>query len=267
MKQPRFEESWPESWKQSYGYDLMEVFHVVADWGYGNAYRERFRRTLDAVGKVTPPNARLLDIAAAQGNFSIALAERGYRVTWNDLREELVDYVRLKDSTGAVAYAPGNCFDLQFPHQFDTVLITEVIEHVAHPDQFLASVARLVRPGGHVVMTTPHGGYFRNRLPRFSACADPSVYESVQFKPNADGHIFLLDAGEVEVLATQAGLALRDLYLFVNPLTRGCLGTSLLLRLLPSAIVGLLEGVTSSRHGRLCRHINLQLLAVFQKPI
>jgi hypothetical protein len=38
--------------------------------------------------------------AAAQGNFSIALAGLGYQVTWNDLRPELVDYVRLKLPSG-----------------------------------------------------------------------------------------------------------------------------------------------------------------------
>ena len=38
----------------------------------------------------------MLDLAAGQGNFSLALAERGYRVTWNDLRGDLEGYVRLK---------------------------------------------------------------------------------------------------------------------------------------------------------------------------
>lgn len=42
------------------------------------------------------------------------------------------------------------------------VLMTEIIEHVAHPDEFLTRIASLVRPGGWVIITTPNGGYWRN---------------------------------------------------------------------------------------------------------
>src|SRR5688572_26088016 len=106
------------------------------------------------VSEVVAPGARVLDIAAAGGNFSLTLAEMGYRVTWNDLRADLADYVRLKHDRGHLEFAPGNAFELEFAQPFDAALITEVIEHVAHPDRFLAEVAKLVRPGGYLIMTT-----------------------------------------------------------------------------------------------------------------
>src|ERR1043166_1848550 len=46
-------------------------------------------------------------------------------------------------------------------------LITEIIEYVAHPDEFLRKAASLAKPGGYIVMTTPNGGDFLNRLPKF----------------------------------------------------------------------------------------------------
>jgi 2-polyprenyl-6-hydroxyphenyl methylase/3-demethylubiquinone-9 3-methyltransferase len=84
----------------------------------------------------------------AQGNVSLALAELGYRVTWNDLRADLADYVRLKYETGSITFAPGNTFELAFAERFDAVLATDVIEHVAHQDEFLRQLAGLARPGG-----------------------------------------------------------------------------------------------------------------------
>ena len=192
------------------------------------------------------PGARVLDVAAAQGNFSLALAELGFDVTWNDLRAELADYVRLKHERGKIEFAAGNAFELTFPSLFDAVLITEIIEHVAHPDDFLAKAAALVRPGGYIVMTTPNGGYFKNRLPKFSECADPSVFESVQFKPNADGHIFLLHADEIEPLAQRAGLVVEKIALFTSPLTAGHVKTEPLLKILPRGMVQIAESV--SRH-------------------
>jgi len=221
MRRVHAEATWPESWKLSYAYDLEEVYGEITHRGYAAAYRERRRHTLNLIAEVLPPGSRILDIAAAQGNFSIALAEMGYRVTWNDLRAELADYVRLKHERGDLAFAPGNAFDLAFEQPFDSVLATEIIEHVAHPDRFLVNVAALVRPGGHIVLTTPNGAYFRNRLPKFSDCPDPGVFEAGQFKPNADGHIFLLYPDELRDMSVRAGLELERLLLFTNPLTIG----------------------------------------------
>jgi 2-polyprenyl-3-methyl-5-hydroxy-6-metoxy-1,4-benzoquinol methylase len=235
------EPGWPESWRLSAAYDALEIYDGASDPGYSGIFRTRFQATLDLITKALPPGSEILDIAAAQGNFSLALAERGYRVTWNDLREDLVPYVELKHERGELSFAPGNAFDLGFDDRFDGVLIAEVIEHVAHPDVFLANASRLVKPGGIVVMTTPNGAYFRNRLPRFSDCVDPARFESMQFKPNADGHIFLLHPDEVRRLAERAHLELEEFRLFTNPLTAGHLKTDVLLKVLPRQVVDAIE--------------------------
>jgi 2-polyprenyl-3-methyl-5-hydroxy-6-metoxy-1,4-benzoquinol methylase len=128
---------WPQSWVESYKYDREEVFGVPTNWGYALAYRNRRQATLNLITETLRPGASILDLAAAQRNFTLHLAEQGYRVTWNDLRAELVGYVRKKKyEYGNVAYVTGNIFDLDFREGFDCVLLCEVIEHVAHPDKF-----------------------------------------------------------------------------------------------------------------------------------
>ena len=191
MRKPIPQSDWPLSWQQSFEYDRLEVFGDIShSLGYAYAYATRFQNTLHLMEQALPKGSRILDVAAAQGNFSLRLAELGYQVTWNDLRSELADYVRLKYEKGEITYAPGNVFDLDFETLFDGILITEIIEHVAHPDDFLRKISKLLRPGGIVVMTTPNGAYFNNNLPRFSDHPDPAIFESEQFKPNSDGHIF-----------------------------------------------------------------------------
>jgi len=256
---------WPQSWKESHFYDRSEIYGDISHYGYAYSYENRKRETLRLLTEVLEPGARVLDIAAAQGNFSLALAELGFDVTWNDLRAELADYVRLKHEHGKIDYAAGNAFELAFPSLFDAVLITEVIEHVAHPDEFLAKVAALVRPNGYIVMTTPNGGYFRNRLPKFSECPDPSAFEAMQFKPNSDGHIFLLHTDEIAPLAERAGLVVEKIALFTNTLTAGHVKTEPLLKVLPRPIVDMAETVSRSLPSSLQKKALVQMGVRFRK--
>jgi 2-polyprenyl-6-hydroxyphenyl methylase/3-demethylubiquinone-9 3-methyltransferase len=256
---------WPQSWRESYLYDESEIYGKISDHGYAYAYANRRRETLRLLTEVLSPGARVLDVAAAQGNFSLALAELGFDVTWNDLRAELADYVRLKHERGKIEFAAGNAFELAFPSLFDAVLITEIIEHVAHPDDFLAKATALVRPGGYVVMTTPNGGYFKNRLPKFSECADPTIFESVQFKPNSDGHIFLLHMDEIETLAKRAGLVVERIALFTNPLTAGHVKTETLLKVLPRGLMEIAESISRSLPSPLKKKALVQMGVRFRK--
>lgn len=52
--------------------------------------------------------------------------------------------------------------------QADLVYCSEVIEHLAEPREFAAALARLVKPGGTLYLTTPDAGHWR-RPARFVA--------------------------------------------------------------------------------------------------
>lgn len=260
-------DDWPESWRYSYTYDLLEIYRDTSHRGYTHAYDNRRRQTLRLLTDVVPPGSRILDVAGAQGNFSLALAELGYRVTWNDLREDLAGYVQLKHERGEIEFAPGNALNLRFPEAFDAVLITEVIEHVAHPDVFLASIAGLVKPGGYLIVTTPNGAYFRNSLPKFSDCPDPGAFEAQQFGPDADGHIFLLHPEELALFSSRSGLQLEELVLFTNPLTNGHLKTEALLKMVPSSVVFGIEHMTSWLPRSFRRSLMVHMGARLRRPI
>jgi 2-polyprenyl-3-methyl-5-hydroxy-6-metoxy-1,4-benzoquinol methylase len=266
MKHIQPQDDWPESWKLSYAYDRQEIYGEVFNRGYVYAYENRRHETLRLLTEVLPPGARILDVAAAQGNFSLTLAEMGYDVTWNDLREELINYVWQKYERGQLQFAPGSLFDLQFPNFFDAVLITEVVEHVAHPDEVLTKAAALVKPGGYIVMTTPNGAYFKNSLPRFSDCADSRVYETTQFKPDANGHIFLLHPDEIGTLAGRAGLYVDERKLFTNPLTSGHVKTERLLQLWPKRWIDMFERATQLLPPSLAEKTLVQMAVRFRKP-
>jgi len=259
-------DAWPQSWQSAYRYDAIEIYGDRRDPGYTYQYHNRVRTVLDVIRSVAPPGSTVLDVAAAHGNLSIALAHAGYAVTWNDIREELVGYVRLKAPSMPIAFCPGNALELPAA-SFDVVLACEVIEHVAHPDEFLKHLASLVRPGGAVVISTPNGEYAGHHLPRFSDCPDPSQYEAVQFGPGSDDHIFLLHQDELYSLAARAGLRVHTVRCINNPLTNGHSIFRAVTPRMPRALVGLVE--RASRRfgtGRLGRRVHCSFVAAMVRP-
>lgn len=263
------EPHWPDSWRVSHHHDEVEIWGSRDNLGYTMMYDQRRRRVLDALSSIAKPGSRLLDMAAAQGNYSLAAAALGYDVTWNDLRADLIDYVKLKSPLAErLTFVPGNIFDLgdTFRDAFDVALALEIVEHVAHPDEFLARLATVVKPGGHIIISTPNGGYLLNPLPRFSDCSDASIYEDQQFRPDSDGHIFLLHQDEIEALTKRAGLEIVRHELFTNPLSAGHVKTGLLHRILPATLIDAVESATAKLPHAMGRKIAAASLTILRRP-
>ncbi|MDF2430504.1 MAG: hypothetical protein JWP44_135 [Mucilaginibacter sp.] len=266
MKRVYLEDSWKPSWRYSYPYDLLEIYgEQKENIGYSYAYEMRRDNILSLIKSVTKKGDRILDVAAAQGNFSLKLAELGYDVTWNDIREDLAEYVEMKRETGDITYKPGNAFEVKFDYLFDLVMATEIIEHVAHPDEFLAKLAMLVKPEGYIAISTPLGSYFKNKLPKFSEFEDASIFESKQFGPNADDHIFLLHMDEINSLAKKAGLEVVAMKYNTNFLTNGHVKLSPLLKVLPKKFVLSLEALTQKLPEVIGKRIHTSFAVLLKK--
>jgi 2-polyprenyl-3-methyl-5-hydroxy-6-metoxy-1,4-benzoquinol methylase len=246
MHRLTYDKSWSDFFKECYVYDELELWNGKSNLGYKYAYRNRHQPILDAVKQSIPRGGTILDVAAAGGNFTLPLAEQGFRLVWNDLRGECIDWVKMKYEHGDVEYVVGNIFEksTSLHERFDGVIATEVIEHVAHPDQFLTNLAAMVKPGGRIFLTTPNGRYFRNSLPKFRECPDPSIFEAVQFRPNSDGPIFLLYPDEIIEFSKRSGLEIEYFDLVNNPLTNGHIKLGHVLPYVPEGLVTILESLT-----------------------
>lgn len=268
MKRVYIEDHWNDTWKGCYPYDLLEIYgEIASNRGYAYAYENRRKHVLDLVKSVVDKGARILDVAAAQGNFTLALAEAGYEVTWNDIRSELAEYVEMKRDKGSITYKPGNAFEIDFTEPFDMVIALEVIEHVAHPDAFLENLSKLVKPGGYVLVSTPLGTYFKNKLPKFSEYANPADFESIQFGPNSNDHIFLLHPHEMEEMAAAAQLQVVSMVCYSNPLTHGHIKLNKLLKFIPKKFVFGLDSFTQKLPGFLRNKIHTNFSTLMQRKV
>jgi 2-polyprenyl-3-methyl-5-hydroxy-6-metoxy-1,4-benzoquinol methylase len=188
-------------------------------WAYG---RMRAMMTLLEAAALRPKT--VLEVAAGDAALSACLATMGCSVAANDLRaDNLANAVANFSNSESIRCLPGNLFELDPAKvgQFDLVIACEIVEHVAHTVEFLQQLKRFVAPGGRILITTPNGAYFRNKLPTHSQIQDFTALEKQQFKPDSDGHLFLITPREMENLAREAGLKVDRLVLWATPVVTG----------------------------------------------
>jgi 2-polyprenyl-3-methyl-5-hydroxy-6-metoxy-1,4-benzoquinol methylase len=208
-------------------------------WAYG-----RMRALLALGESLSLYPKRVLEVAAGDAALCACLQQSGCEVVANDLREEnLTQSVARFDNGSKIRILPGNVFDIdpKSTGPFDLVIACEIIEHVAHSIEFLGQLKKFLTPGGRLLLTTPNGAYFRNKRQTYSQVKDFTALESGQFKPDADGHLFLITPTEMKQIAAEAGLRVERLLVWGTPFISGESGFRILSKILPTGLCYRLE--------------------------
>jgi len=97
---------------------------------------------------------RCLDLGSDNGVISLLLRRRGGRWASADLTEEAVGSIRGLVESDVHRVEGGR---LPFADaEFDRVVVVDMLEHVVDESGFAAELARITRPGGRLVVNTPH---------------------------------------------------------------------------------------------------------------
>jgi SAM-dependent methyltransferase len=97
------------------------------------------------------PRGRLLDVPAGEGALARHLLQLGYDVRCCDLFPEIFRLPDVEIHKGDLSQA------LPYPEaSFDYVTCVEGLEHIENPHQAFREFHRILRPGGHLIVSTPN---------------------------------------------------------------------------------------------------------------
>lgn len=115
-------------------------------------------RTQFIAERVALAQQRVLDVGCGGGLLAESLARAGARVTGIDLAPGMIEVARLHaaESVLSIDYRVAAAEDLAQaePQSFDAITCMEMLEHVPEPAATVASLARLLRPGGALFVST-----------------------------------------------------------------------------------------------------------------
>lgn len=184
--------------------------------------REHARRFLEMVNAMTillegRSEARILDfgLSVFTALYHRLFPHHELVTSERPVPPDLAEFFARQNAAAGAAALFHN--DLNDPHflppareaemgKFDLILFTEVLEHLTvHPGDVLSAVARLLRPGGHLYLTTPNF-FSRHRLNEIARRLNPQPI--FPRDGNADVHHHYREYGMSELLGfvTEAGL-------------------------------------------------------------
>lgn len=169
----------------------------------------------------------ILDIGCAQGNIATLLAEEGFETVALDLNQKFLNYAKKKREFGKVKYVCANAMNLPFKkNNFDTVILGEIIEHVAYPEKLIAESKKVLKKEGILIITTPNNHLFlgllsgiKPQLFRYNKSRKKLLKR--QFGPAGKDHLFVFDKNSLNLLLEKQGFEIiSEGYvnsLFMNP--------------------------------------------------
>lgn len=106
----------------------------------------------------------VLDVGCSQGICELLLGRQGFHVTGIDVAEESIEYARKmvdKEPFHVKQRIQFFCADflkdVQLTETYDTLLLTEILEHLEKPEEMIAKAVEVLADDGLLIVTVPFG--------------------------------------------------------------------------------------------------------------
>jgi ubiquinone/menaquinone biosynthesis C-methylase UbiE len=163
------------------GARYWDTLYDASDFPSVAYYRLRLERTLAWVDSLSlPVDARVLEVGFGAGRTAIALAQRGLLVTGIDTGERMLELATRRVAryalTRRIQLGLGDAHALEAPDgTYDLVLALGLLPWVERPGWCVREMARVTRPGGHVIASVSNRRQLNRVLdPRLNPALAPA---------------------------------------------------------------------------------------------
>jgi len=130
---------------------LQGVKKIIGDWSSTRIERINFNLLLPYLS-----GTKVLEVGCGRGNLTFTISQYAHVVTF-DISRGCLNYAKeLGNLEGAFCFQ-GDVRSIPFEDStFDTVVATEVLEHLPDLDTAMKEITRVLKPGGIVVASVPN---------------------------------------------------------------------------------------------------------------
>ncbi|MBZ0272506.1 class I SAM-dependent methyltransferase [bacterium] len=138
--------------------------HGGAGVGIDSAKRETFTRYLRKLLAGAPAaGKRYFEVGCGTGDATAAAAALGFEAIGMDIAPSAIATAR--ERFPGVTYLVGSASDYDAPDdRFDVIALFDMIEHVPDAHALLGNLARMLAPGGSLLVVTPDAASFSARM-------------------------------------------------------------------------------------------------------
>jgi 2-polyprenyl-3-methyl-5-hydroxy-6-metoxy-1,4-benzoquinol methylase len=138
----------------------------------------------------------LLEVGCGNGELLAYMSKLGWRVEGVETDPDAVEAAR---SLGLNVHE-GSVEDQHYGAEYaDVICVVHVIEHIFEPSATLRECARILKPGGQLIIVTPNSASLGHRWFRVN-----------WMSLDAPRHLMVLSPSNIGLLASQAGLIVRS---------------------------------------------------------
>jgi SAM-dependent methyltransferase len=200
-------------------YDDVDLTRYYASSAVG--IRHRYTRMFDFLETMVSP-ARFIDIGAGMG-YSLEVAQaRGWTAAGIEPNASLVRSALERGLTVTQGY-----LDDRASGQYELVVIDNVLEHVPQPKEFLVNAARLLAPGGLMVVAIPPLDWIRSALGSLRMVRERVHVPQINVFDEVDEHVNVMGRRAMRKLVAAVGLKLESTRFHHSPLFRNAIARAL----------------------------------------
>ena len=179
---------------------------------------ERLENQIAAVKRhTTIADKKALDIGCGGGLFLSKLKAEGAVVTGVELSDTRAFYAQAKHGFEVIKRTIEDEYWTSFHGSFDIVTLWDVIEHVNYPFATLQAAAKVLKPGGILLIDTPCRDAFYHRFGELTyklSSGKFPTFLNTMYSAKPFGHKQILSFAEMQGLLEAAGLHVAELKRF-----------------------------------------------------